>query len=154
MFEVIELAYYEKKDLLLNKLSQCEWVAGRFLSEIVDDGSFHSLCGLNAKVLMLLDNDDIVSFCTYAFQDEIADKSMFPWIGFVYTYPKYRGNHYMGILFDHIYKLAKADGYEHLFVSTDSVGIYEKYGFIYYKNMFSIYGTDSKIYIKYLNEKA
>jgi predicted acetyltransferase len=75
---------------------------------------------------------------------------MYPWIGFVYTYPKYRGKRMMGILFDHIFSLAKKENHKQIYLSTNEVGLYEKYGFEYYKNMDDIQGNDSRIYVKKL----
>ena len=97
---------------------------------------------------MLLDGENIVSFSTYVFQDEIRDETLFPWVGFVYTFPKYRGNRCFGILLNHIVKLAKEGGYNKIFVSTNEVGLYEKYGFMYFCNMLDITGNDSRIYCK------
>ena len=45
-------------------------------------------------------------------------------------------------------KLAKEDGYNKIFVSTNEVGLYEKYGFMYFCNMLDITGNDSRIYCK------
>lgn len=44
------------------------------------------LCGKSTKVLMLVEEQTLISFCTLAEQDEVRDTSLTPWIGFVYTY--------------------------------------------------------------------
>ena len=144
--KIIELMSIKNKNMYIEQLSQCEWIAGRFLAKIVMNGEFIKLCKENAKVFLLVENDEIISFCTYAMQDEIYAPDMFPWIGFVYTYEQYRGNHYFGKLLDYIITLAKKENHKNIYVSTNATGLYEKYGFKYYTNMLDITGNDSRIY--------
>ena len=138
------------KDIYLEQIKNCDWKAGEFLVNIIENGELFKLCGEDAKVMVLLDNNKVVSFCTYVHQDEINAPDMFPWIGFVYTFPIYRGNRNMGKLFNHIYRLAKEEGHNQIYLSTNECGLYEKYGFLYYKNMLDITGNNSRIYIKKL----
>lgn len=146
IMQIIDLLKIEEKEKYLNKLKECDWVAGRYLADLIINNSLVKLCGEYSHVFMLVENDEIISFCTYVFQDDIRDETMYPWIGFVYTYPKYRGNHYFGVLLKHIINKANGENYHKIYVSTNEVGLYEKYGFIYYKNMLDITGNDSRIY--------
>lgn len=52
--------------------------------------------GDTAIVPMLVNGDRLVSFCTFAPFDDIHPTEFTPWIGFVYTFPEYRGHHYVG----------------------------------------------------------
>jgi GNAT superfamily N-acetyltransferase len=115
-----------------------------------EEGFLFKMCGEDAKVFMLILDEKIISFATYVHQDEINAPSMYPWMGFVYTYPEYRGKRMMGKLFEYIYDLARKEGHRQIYVSTNEVGLYEKYGFEYYKNMDDIQGHDSRIYVKKL----
>jgi len=45
---------------------------------------------------MLTDGEKLVAFCTFAPRDEIWPTDLTPWIGFVYTYPEYRGRRNAG----------------------------------------------------------
>ena len=54
-----------------------------------------------------------LSFCTYAEQDDVREPALTPWVGFVYTFPGYRGKRYMGIasrLVEHALSALKAEG--------------------------------------------
>ena len=84
------------------------------------------------------DDDILVSFCTYAKRDEIDSEDLSPWIGFVYTFAKYRGHRYTGLLFDRIEHLANEQNIPAVYVSTDHIGLYEKFGFEYLTDMESI----------------
>lgn len=58
------------------------------------------MVGETALVPMLLDGDKLIAFCTFALLDDIQPTDMSPWIGFVYTFPDYRGHRYVGMLYD------------------------------------------------------
>mgnify|MGYP004655281503 FL=1 len=69
---------------------------------------------------------------------------------FVYTFPKYRGHRYVGGLIEYAETLAKADGKDSVYISTNHNGLYEKYGYEFYQMMKDIGGEDSRVYIKRL----
>ena len=50
------------------------------------------------KVLLLTEDSKLISFCTYAGKDDIQPTELSPWVGFVYTFPEYRGHRYVGLL--------------------------------------------------------
>lgn len=96
---------------------------------------------------ILLTNDkELVSFCTLAEEDDIRDSGLTPWIGFVYTFPQYRGNRYAVILLEHGYETAKNYGAKQIYISTGETGLYEKYGYTFYKIMKDAHGEDSRVY--------
>lgn len=146
IMEIIDLLQHKDMQKYFLKLKDCDWVAGRYLYNLIVDNKFEALCGKDSKVYMIVNCDDIVSFCTYVYQDEIRDETLYPWIGFVYTNPNYRGNRYFGKLLNYIIIKAKGTGYKKIYVSTNEVGLYEKYGFVYFKNMLDFTGNDSRIY--------
>jgi N-acetylglutamate synthase-like GNAT family acetyltransferase len=53
----------------------------------------------------------------------------------------------MGLLFEKIENLAKEQNINSVYVSTDQIGLYEKYGFEYIKDMETIYGDISRVYV-------
>ena len=134
----------------LEQIRNSDWKAGKFLVKLVENGSFFKLCGADSRIFVLLNDDKIVSYCTFAHQDEINAPDMYPWIGFVYTFKEYRGKRMMGKVFNYIFELAIKENHKQIYLSTDKVGLYEKYGFEYYTNMLDITGNDSRIYIKRL----
>ena len=78
-------------------------------------------------------------------RDCIVDDNLFPWIGFVYTFPEYRGNRYSELLINNCADIAKKKGFEKLWIATDHDGLYEKYGFVYLENRIDCWGEDSKV---------
>ena len=129
--EIKELAELSDQNYWLTKIKSADWRAAKYLAELVETKQFHTLCGSTSKVFLLIENQDLISFCTYAQKDDIPDTDLTPWIGFVYTFPQFRGKRRIGKLIEHIYCLAKNQGFKNLYISTNQQGLYENFGFTY-----------------------
>ena len=129
----------------LNRLSQCDWDAGQYLHRLLKEDRFHEFYGKKARVLMLTDGTNLVSFCTYAERDDIPETDLTPWMGFVYTAPEYRGRRLIGRLVAEVRALAREDGYDSIWISTGETGLYEKYGAEYVMTGKDLRGNDSRI---------
>lgn len=147
------IEYYESNnhEYWMKEIGKSDWTAGKYLCQLLRENKLHNLCGERTKVFLLINDTQLISFCTLAEQDEIIAPDMKPWIGFVYTFPQYRGNYYMENLIEHACLLAKKDGYHKIFISTDATGLYEHYGFTYTnKNMKTIYDNIARVYYREL----
>ena len=141
--------YFESADRehWLAEIRKCDWRAAPVLADFLENGTFYEKLG-DGVLLLLTDGDRLVSFVTFAQWDCIDDKSLYPWIGFVFTAPEYRGHRYAGRLIERCEELARQNNVSQIYISTDHEGLYEKYGFEYKENRVDIYGDDSRIYIK------
>lgn len=99
---------------------------------------------------MLTEGGDLISFCTFADKDDIQPTELTPWIGWVYTFPHYRGHRYVGKLLSYAETLTKADGINSIYISTNHNGLYEKYGYEFFGMMKDVHGEDSRVYVRYL----
>ena len=90
----------------------------------------------------------MISFCTYAEKDDIQPTELTPWMGFVYTFPAHRGHRYVGKLLEEIDRIAKEDGTTEVYISTNHIGFYEKYGCEFKTLMNDMDGTPSRVYVK------
>ena len=52
----------------------------------------------------------------------------------------------MGNLLKKAYDLAKNDGYKYIYISTGETGLYEKYGYSFWKMMKDVEGGESCVY--------
>ena len=145
--EILEYFSCNNKEYWLNEIKKSDWRGGTILASFIEEEKFFKLRGEGGKILLLTDGNNLVSFCIYAPRDEIINTTLTPWMGFVYTFPKYRGHHYMQYLFDEVNKLAKQDGFKEFFISTDHVGLYEKYGCIYKETIHDVDGKICRLYI-------
>ena len=149
--EVIDYYSSDRQTHWLEEIRKSDWGAGTYLYELLRDNKLKELCGDATKVLLLTEGESLVSFCTYAPNDDIPNTPLTPWVGFVYTFPQFRGKRCMGILFDHVNKMALKEGHEFIYVSTWEIGLYEKYGFSFWKCMKDIHGDDSRVYRRKVN---
>lgn len=137
----------KNKDSWIKKIRSCDWGAAKFLADILEQNKFDELLG-GGDLFILADGDSLVSFCTLTKNDCIKDDSMFPWIGFLFTAPEYRGHRYSGRVIDAACIQAVEQGYDRVYLATDHIDFYEKYGFTYLENRIDIYNEDSRIYYK------
>ena len=146
--------YFEsdEKNHWLSEIRKADWGAAIFLSKLLSKETFCHATGENSKVLMLTEGNKLISFCTYAERDDIQPTELSPWVGFVYTFPEYRGHRYAGLLMDEVERLAKKDGVSKVYISTNHVGLYEKYGCEFMTEMKDMDGELSRIYVKKIKD--
>ena len=149
--QVIDYYNCSRQEYWLKQIKKSDWGAGQYLYELLSENKFKDTVGEKSKVLMLVNEDELISFCTYAEKDDIQPTVLTPWIGFVYTFPQYRGHRYAGKLFQEIEKLAKAEKVQDIFISTNHTGLYEKYGCEFYQMMNDIDGEPSRVYRKHID---
>lgn len=135
---------------ILAQLRAADWGAARFLAELLEQNTFHTTLGGEGELLLLIDGEKLISFATLTRQDCIRDESMYPWVGFVFTQPEYRGNRYSQQLIAHAEHLAVQQNYRQIYIATDHIGLYEKYGYTYLDNRVDCWGEDSRILYKML----
>lgn len=148
--KIIEYYNADNKDYWLSKIRESDWGAAEYLYQLLKNRELKRLVGESTKVLMLTDGDHLVSFCTFAEKDDIQPTELTPWIGWVYTFPNYRGNRYAGKLLSHAETLAREAGLKNIYISTNHIGLYEKYGYEFFETMKDIDGEDSRVYVKRL----
>lgn len=150
MMKVIEYFSTDNKEYWLSKIKESDWGAGQFLYDLLKNHKLKLYVGENTKVLLLVDGENLVSFCTFADKDDIQPTELTPWIGWVYTFPNYRGNRYIGKLLSSAEILAEEAGMKNIYISTNHNGLYEKYGYEFFEIMKDMNGEDSRVYVKHL----
>lgn len=153
MVTIMEIInYFERADRekLIQKIAACDWSAARFLVKLLREDSFHVTLGGWGDLYLLMDGKNLVSFVTLTGQDAVRDENLYPWIGFVYTAPEYRGHRYAGQVLAYAEKIAAGQGYSRIYIATDFVGLYEKYGYEYQENRIDVWGSDQRVLYKNL----
>ena len=130
-------------------IRSCDWRAAVFLADLLEHHKFHATLG-RGSLFMMTDGERLVSFCTVTQKDCIDDDRLFPWIGFVFTVPAYRGQRCSERVIAAACAEAEKQGFDKVYLATDHVGLYEKYGFVYMENRTDVYGEESRIYYKKL----
>ncbi|MEF2918928.1 MAG: GNAT family N-acetyltransferase [Acutalibacteraceae bacterium] len=147
--------YFEcdTQQILLEKLEAVDWSAAKFLVELLRENKFYSTLGGEGDLYLLMDGENLVSFLTLTRQDTVRDESMFPWVGFVYTMPEYRGNRYSEKLLTFAESEAIKKGFDKIYIATDHTGLYEKFGYEYLENRIGYWGDDNRVLWKKLNNE-
>lgn len=99
---------------------------------------------------LLLDQDKIIGCAGLITNDFISRMDLFPWLCALYIDNKYRGNNYAKLLIDKAIIDSKLAGYSNLYLCTDHIGYYEKFGFTYLAQGYHPWGEESRIYKKVL----
>ncbi|MFT9846957.1 GNAT family N-acetyltransferase [Aneurinibacillus sp. REN35] len=95
---------------------------------------------------LLMENDKIIGCAGLITNDFISRMDLYPWVCALYIEEEYRGNAYGAILLEKAKKGAKEGGFTYLYLCTDHIGYYEKYGFEYIGIGYHPWGDDSRIY--------
>lgn len=89
----------------------------------------------NFAKLILLDKDNLIGFISLFPTDGEERKDLTPWYATMYVKKEYRGKGYSKILNDALLNYAKEKGYQKIYLKTDLINYYEKFGAIYLEDL-------------------
>ncbi len=143
--KILDLTDSSEQKQWIEKIRECDWGAAKYLADLLEQEQFKKLTG-EGRLIIMTDEGELVSFCTLTEKDCVDDDTLFPWIGFVFTAPEYRGNRYSGRLVEYSCNKAIEQGFENVYIATDHIGLYEKYGFTYIESRIDKSNEMSRIY--------
>ncbi len=94
----------------------------------------------------------IVGMGAIAKTDYYPLPEIFPWVSCLFVSEDYRGRRISQKLIDHANSYAKALGFERTYIPSEHVGLYEKYGYRYLKDIVNYGGGTDRLYVKELKE--
>jgi len=97
---------------------------------------------------LLMEGDEIIGGAGLITNDFISRMDIWPWICALYIEEAYRGQAYGALLLEKACQDAKAGGFAAVYLCTDHVGYYEKYGFEHIGTGYHPWGESSRIYKK------
>ena len=92
----------------------------------------------------------------WAFEDwetpfaALADGEIDPWVSTVFVAEPFRGGGISGLLIDFANDYARGLGFKRTYIPSEHVGLYEKYGYRYLKEIVSYAGGVDRLYEKEL----
>lgn len=115
----------EKWDALINYSKTCPWIAGKHLAGLMEKNSFTEWESVFAAEV----ENKIIGFCTFMKTDYYPENRYSPWISSIFVDEAYRGCQISGKMIETVILYAKEQGFSKVFIPSDMIGFYEKYGF-------------------------
>ena len=103
----------------------CSWRAGAFLAEKMKNNSFLG----SENVFVALEDKNIAGYCTFSHKDCVPDVEYTPYIGFIFVGEEYRGKRLSEQMILYVMDYAKKLKYNKIYIVSDHINLYEKYGF-------------------------
>ena len=94
---------------------------------------------------------EIVGITTIAKTDYYPLPEIYPWISCIFVCEKYRGHRISEKLIDYANEYAKSQGFNRTYIPTEFIGLYEKYGYKYIKDIANYGNGIDRLYVKELN---
>ena len=136
--------YDELWSKVRNYAGQCSWRAGKALADAMDR---HVFCDWE-RVIAAFDGENICGYCTVAKTDCIPDVPYTPYIGFLFVDEAYRGNRLSQQMIRYAMEYLKSVGFDVVYLVSDHVNLYEKYGFQVIDRKIAPWGSEEKIYMQ------
>lgn len=127
---------------------QAKW-ASEASAPVYRDCILHTICAETAlpQWYLLFCEGRVAGCAGLISNDFISRMDLFPWICALYIEPEFRGRALGAHLLSHARKEAARAGYPKVYLCTDHIGYYEKYGFSYVGTGYHPWGESSRIYV-------
>lgn len=119
---------------------------------IYEDCISHCVHAINPlpQWYLLTKGNDIIGCCGLITNDFISRMDLYPWLCALYIEDSHRGHAYAMQLIERTKSDCVKAGFPSLYLSTQHIGYYEKYGFTYLAQGYHPWGEESRIYVSTL----
>ncbi len=126
---------------------QSKW-ANEKSKPVYEDCISRSILAVNPLPIwyLLMDGDKIVGCAGLITNDFISCSDLWPWLCALYIEESRRGNALGSLLIERVTRDAAKAGFDRLYLCTDHVGFYEKYGFTFECVGYHPWGESSRVY--------
>ena len=95
-------------------------------------------------------DDCIVGMVTLMKSDYYPLPEIYPWISTLFVSEEYRGHRISEKLIDFANVYAKSIGFDKTYIPSEHIGLYEKYGYRYVKDIMNYGGDLDRLYVREL----
>lgn len=145
IISVKENSAYKEKAI---QYFQSKWATGSSM-KVYEDCISNSITTPNPlpQWYLLEKNEEIIGCAGLITNDFISRMDLYPWVCALFIEEGYRGHAYGTLLLNKAKEDTKRGGFPHLYLCTDHIGYYEKYGFTYLGVGYHPWGDSSRIYV-------
>lgn len=135
--------YYNK---LIDYAKTCPWAAGPHLADMLENNVFTDW----ESAFAAIENEEIIGFCTFMESDYYPDNKYYPWISTIFVEEKYRGKRISQRMIETVTDYAKTCHFSEVYIPSDIIGLYEKYGFKKIDELENYGGDMDHIFMKHI----
>lgn len=96
-------------------------------------------------------DERIIGMVTIMKTDYYPLPEIYPWISTLFVSEEYRGKRISEKLIDFANSYAKDLGFDKTYIPSEHIGLYEKYGYTYIKDIVNYGGDTDRLYAKEIN---
>lgn len=111
---------------LIDYAGHCSWVAGAHVAGMLRENRFSDW----EAVFAAMQGEEIIGYCTFLKTDYYPDNCYWPWISSIFVGEAHRGQGVCGLLIDAAIDYARTQGFRTVYIPSDMLGFYERYGFV------------------------
>ncbi len=113
-------------EALADYAQHCSWVAGPHVAGMLRENRFTDW----EAIFAAMKDGQIIGYCTFLKTDYYPENRYWPWISSMFVGEGHRGQGICGRLIDAAIDYARAYGFRRVYIPSDMVGFYERYGFV------------------------
>lgn len=95
-------------------------------------------------------NGQVVGMSLFMMTDYYQLPEIYPWITSIFVAEDYRGNRISEKLIDFANEYAKSKGFKRTYIPSEHIGLYEKFGYQYLRDITNYANETDRLYIKEL----
>lgn len=100
------------------------------------------------SMFVALDGERIVGHASLMKTDYYPLPEIYPWISTIFVTEAYRGMRISQRLIDYIHQYAKSVGFSRTYIPSEFFGLYEKYGYRYWKDVVNYGGGTDHLFVR------
>jgi len=122
----------------------CTWIAGKHLAMLMRENQFSEW----ESVFAAMENEQIIGYCTFLKTDYYPENRYSPWISSIFVENTHRGRRISQQMIETVIAYARSLGFSKVYIPSDMVGMYEKYGFSKVDELVNYGGDVDSIYAR------
>ncbi|MDE6659931.1 MAG: GNAT family N-acetyltransferase [Eubacterium sp.] len=148
-FDCLEIRKVDKDTEMAEKLQNfvknCSWVdVKKHTLWLLDNWEFTDWETMFVAIL----GEQIVGMASIMKTDYYPSPDIYPWISTVFVTEEYRGHRISEKLIDFANDYAKKNGFVRTYIPSEHIGLYEKYGYCYLKDIINYDNKTDRLYVK------